>query len=137
MVFSLLIMRVDDFDRIVSTQGQLAYDDAVKTIARIIETAKCRNDSLFRYSENSFLLLLPQTGSNEAKTTRHRINKAVQAATRKTGQIPLDIHMTHHTLSSDEIEKLISLVGDRQLKRQLSCHHYNRVASVFCRVNMA
>jgi diguanylate cyclase (GGDEF)-like protein len=112
MVFSLLIIRVDDFDRIVSTRGQLAYDDVVKTIARLIETTKRRNNRLFRYSENIFLILLPQTDSNEAKTTRHRISKAVQAAKHKTGQIPLDIHMTHHTLSSDEIEKLIPLVGE-------------------------
>jgi two-component system, cell cycle response regulator len=109
--FSMLIIRVGGLGRLLQTHGQQVCDNAVKTFARLIDTTKRRNDSLFRYSENIFLLLLPRTCAKEAEITKHRIEKAIQADERKNSLLFSDIHMMSHTLSSEEIEKLIPLVG--------------------------
>ncbi len=110
--FSMLIIRMEKLDRLIRSGGQPAWEDAVNTLARVLQAAKRKNDSLFRYSDTIFLLLLPQTGSAEAKTCRHRIEQAVQTAEWEDPRIPGDIHMVHHTLSSDGIEKLISLLEE-------------------------
>lgn len=110
--FSMLIIRVEGLDRLIRKRGQPAWEDAVNTLARILQAAKRKNDSLFRYSDTIFLLLLPQTGSTEAKTCRHRIERAIQAAEWKDPQIPCDVLTGHHTLNSDEIEKLVLLLGE-------------------------
>jgi diguanylate cyclase (GGDEF)-like protein len=110
--FSMLIIRMEGLDRLIRSGGQPAWEEAVTTLVRILQTAKRKNDSLFRYSDIIFLLLLPQIGSAGAKTCRHRIEQAIQTAAWKDPQVPRDIHMGHHTLSSDKIETLIPLLGE-------------------------
>ncbi len=109
--FSILIIRVEGMDRLIRKGGQPVWEDAVSTLARILQAAKRKNDTLFRYSDTIFLLMLPQTGPTEANTCRHRIEQAVQEGEWKDPQIPRDIHMGHHTLNSEAIEQLIPLLG--------------------------
>jgi len=109
--FSILIICVRNLDQLHQTREIQACDDTVKTLAQIIDTARRRNDSLFRYSESIFLLLMPRTGSEEAEISKGRMEQTILAAVRENRLFLFDIHMAHHTLSSDDAEKLIPLVG--------------------------
>jgi two-component system, cell cycle response regulator len=110
-VFSMLVIRVGGLDRVVQAQGQQVCDDAVKALARIIDTIKRKNDTIFRYSENIFLSLLPQTNSNEAELTRDRIKEAIHDAVKHKQLSQIEIIIEPHTLGSGEIETLIPLLG--------------------------
>jgi two-component system, cell cycle response regulator len=110
-VFSMLVIRVGGLDRLVQAQGQAVCDDVVKALARIIDTTKRRNDTLFRYSENVFLTLLPQTNSSEAEFTLDRIKEAIHVAVQHKHQPLIEINIAPHTLDSGKIETLIPLVG--------------------------
>jgi len=109
--FSILIICVRNLDQLLKTREIQACDDTVKALARIIDTARRRNDSLFRYSESIFLLLMPRTGSKDAEISKGRMEQMILTAVRENRLFSFDIHIEHHTLSSDEIEKLIPLVG--------------------------
>ncbi|MCF8092530.1 MAG: HDOD domain-containing protein [Desulfotignum sp.] len=110
-VFSMLVIRVGGLDRLVQAKGQKVCDDAVKALARIIDTTKRRTDTLFRYSENIFLMLLPLTFADGAEFTRDRIKDAIHAAVQHKQLLLLEIHIVPHTLSSRQIKTLIPLVG--------------------------
>lgn len=106
-IFSMLIIRIDGLDRMGPDQDQ---DDALKNLAAITTRTKRRDDSLYRYGESIFLMLLPLTYSDGAQKMQHRIKAAVSeaAAGQKLPFLSLDI--VHHTLSSDEAGALKSRI---------------------------
>ena len=111
-IFSMLIITVGDLDRILREKGQGAHDASLKDMVRIMNNTKRRDDTIFRYGENIFLILLPLTYSDGSEKTKDRIEDAISLAVSKQKLPPVSITIVHHTLSSEEIGTFTTLVSN-------------------------
>lgn len=76
---SLLMVDVDNFSRYNATHGRLAGDDCLKRIARVIEGEVRRaGDTVARYGDEEFAVILPNQGHRGAAAVAERIRLAVE-----------------------------------------------------------
>lgn len=77
---SVIMIDIDDFKQINDTFGHLTGDKIIIQVARVlIET--CRSsDIIGRYGGEEFIIILPQTGLNEAKILAERIRSTLEHA---------------------------------------------------------
>ncbi|MGG1660814.1 response regulator [Brevibacillus sp. NRS-1366] len=65
--FSLGFLDIDHFKSVNDTHGHLIGDKVLCRFASFIQTSAEKNDILFRYGGEEFLLLMPRTTAQEAK----------------------------------------------------------------------
>lgn len=70
---SLAFIDVDDFKQINDTFGHLVGDELLKSISEFLSSNIRETDILARYGGDEFLLMLPGTTSDIAKTTLERL----------------------------------------------------------------
>ena len=70
---TLLMLDVDDFKRFNDTYGHLAGDDVLLGLADMIRACLRRSDSAYRFGGEEFVVLLPETGLEEARVVAERI----------------------------------------------------------------
>jgi len=76
---SLLMTDIDDFKQFNDAYGHLAGDEALRRVARALESAALRPaDVVARYGGEEFVILLPDTGANEAALVADRLLLAVR-----------------------------------------------------------
>ncbi len=110
-IFSMLIITVEDLDSLLRDKGQETHDAALRNLILIVNNLKRRDDTLFRYGENIFLMLLPLTYSDGSAKTKDRIEDAISLAVSKKKLPAISVSIVHHTLSSEEVGTLTPLVG--------------------------
>jgi diguanylate cyclase (GGDEF)-like protein len=75
---ALLMIDIDFFKHYNDTNGHLAGDNTLQTVAAIIKES-CRDvDIVVRYGGEEFAVLLPETTAMEAKEIAERIRKNVE-----------------------------------------------------------
>lgn len=75
---SLAILDLDFFKKVNDTYGHLEGDEVIKTISEILLDT-CRNsDIIARYGGEEFIVLMPQTGKEEAFIAVERIRLYIQ-----------------------------------------------------------
>jgi diguanylate cyclase (GGDEF)-like protein len=76
---SLLMTDIDDFKQFNDAYGHLAGDEALKRVASALAGAALRPaDMVARYGGEEFVVLLPDTGANEAALVADRLLLAVR-----------------------------------------------------------
>jgi len=76
---SLLMTDIDDFKQFNDAYGHLAGDEALRRVAKGLESAALRPaDMVARYGGEEFVILLPDTGANEAALVADRLLLAVR-----------------------------------------------------------
>jgi diguanylate cyclase (GGDEF)-like protein len=76
---SLLMTDIDDFKQFNDAYGHLAGDEALRRVAKALESAALRPaDMVARYGGEEFVILLPDTGANEAALVADRLLLAVR-----------------------------------------------------------
>ena len=118
---SVLMFDVDSFKQINDSFGH-AVGDLV--LQRIIQTvcAEIRSaDMIGRYGGDEFIILLPQTGTQEVLPLAERISEKITALSIETDKGPLAVSLSigisqtiHHGTSADTVENLL-LRADRAL----------------------
>jgi diguanylate cyclase (GGDEF)-like protein len=79
MSISLLMTDIDDFKQFNDAYGHLAGDEALRRVATALEGAALRPaDMVARYGGEEFVILLPDTGANEAALVADRLLLAVR-----------------------------------------------------------
>ncbi|MBU2627776.1 MAG: HDOD domain-containing protein [Proteobacteria bacterium] len=111
-IFSMLIIDIDRFRQVNETMGQSAGDDILKQLAQVLTRTKRREDEIFRYGEDTFIMLLPQTYTDGAEIAKDRIIKAFSQAVLETIKIPVKINIIPHTVSAEDSSQLKAIVGD-------------------------
>ena len=110
-VFSILILVVEGLTRQCEAQGQDRCDKAVKMLAAILNKTKRREDTIFRYADNSFIALLPLTYSDGAQRAQARIEKALTLAPVDDKQIFTPVTIQAHTMAGEDAGQLKKLVA--------------------------
>jgi diguanylate cyclase (GGDEF)-like protein len=75
---SLLMIDIDHFKRYNDTFGHLRGDEALKTLARIMEGKLRQSDVLARYGGEEFLILLTETRKNCGATVAEKLRAEVE-----------------------------------------------------------
>lgn len=75
--FSLVLIDIDDFKKVNDEYGHLAGDRVLQVLADILRRTLRKVDIIARYGGEEFILLLPNTGKEEAWTIANRIREEV------------------------------------------------------------
>jgi diguanylate cyclase (GGDEF)-like protein len=75
---SLLLLDIDYFKGYNDTYGHLEGDKVLVRFSQIIKSCLRANDSAYRYGGEEFMVLLPETGGERAKTVAQRIRKSLE-----------------------------------------------------------
>ncbi|MCA9835909.1 MAG: GGDEF domain-containing protein [Trueperaceae bacterium] len=79
---SLVILGIDHFDELKQNYNRLLADHAFRSCAGLLKTSLRETDTLARYGEESFVLLMPHTELEQAREVVTRLQETV-------GQKPL------------------------------------------------
>ncbi|MCX8194420.1 MAG: GGDEF domain-containing protein [Candidatus Pacearchaeota archaeon] len=74
---SLLLLDLDDFKRINDKYGYLRGDEVLQMVAMIIKSNIRETDVAARFGGEEFVVLMPETSSQEAKNMAERIRKFI------------------------------------------------------------
>jgi len=110
-VFSMLVIQINGLDRLKSEKGKTECERGLVALAEALKDTKRRDDTLFRYGDNSFIALLPLTYSDGADQARQRIETAVSKDFLTKGIPPLPLTIQTHTMDSDDAGQLKALVA--------------------------
>ena len=75
--FSIVLIDIDDFKRVNDEYGHLAGDRVLQVLADILRRSLRKVDIIARYGGEEFILLLPNTGKEEAEVIANRIREEV------------------------------------------------------------
>lgn len=76
--FSVAIIDLDNFKTINDVLGHATGDEALKELAACMTAEKRTPDVLARYGGDEFVILMPETGADDAVTLLERIREKVQ-----------------------------------------------------------
>lgn len=91
---ALIMLDVDFFKQINDNLGHLAGDAVLRQMGQIMRQMVRKSDIAGRYGGEEFILLLPDTGPEEALRLAERLREAVAHA-----RVKYDGHETHFTVS--------------------------------------
>lgn len=103
--FSMLIAVVGGL-----TEEEDGAGNDLKRIADILNTVKRRQDDIFRYGEDTFILLLPLTYAEDAETAKYRILKVFSNAFPLDARSPVQLQIQAYTVSAEDSVHLKTLV---------------------------
>lgn len=92
--FSVLMLDLDFFKQVNDTHGHEAGDKVIKTLADILQRNVRTSDMAIRYGGEEFLLVLMDTGAEQALNVAEKIRSEVEAT-----KIPLPGGMLQKTIS--------------------------------------
>jgi diguanylate cyclase (GGDEF)-like protein len=75
---SLILCDVDNFKAINDTHGHTAGDRALQKVAETLKNSLRRADILGRYGGDEFMIILPETGLEGAKSLAEKVRIAVE-----------------------------------------------------------
>ncbi len=114
-VFSLLMLDLDDFKRYNDTHGHLKGDEALKKVARLLQTSTRRADVVARFGGEEFVVLLPEISKAGAAVVAEKIRAAVEkypfagGGTLPDGKVTITIGLATYPHDSQECVELVDL----------------------------
>lgn len=118
---SVLMVDLDAFKQVNDTRGHAAGDAALKRVAVSLQEALRESDLLGRFGGDEFLILLPESGNDEARATAERL----QQRARELAAISISVGIA--TLrSGDSLESLAARADQQLLEAK---REYHREAS--------
>jgi two-component system, cell cycle response regulator len=111
IIFSMLIVGIDKFQHINESGDSSAGSKVIKELAQALTRSKRREDDIFRYGEDTFVLLLPNTYSDGAQKAKKRIFKDFSQTTPEKTDIPASIKISPYTISAEDSGQLKKLVA--------------------------
>jgi len=77
-IFSLIMFDIDYFKQINDNYGHNKGDEVLVTISRLVETSLRDTDTLFRFGGEEFMVILPETGLDEAYEIADRMRLLIE-----------------------------------------------------------
>ena len=129
---SVLMIDIDRFKLVNDTYGHQAGDTVLREVARLLVGGLRGVDAVGRYGGEEFMVVLPETGHDEARLTAERLRRRVDEHAFAVAGHDLDLTVsmgvaTYPGLDIASVSDLIRL-SDRALYRA-KAHGRNQVAS--------
>lgn len=127
---SIILIDVDNFKRINDESGHLVGDTVLKEIVSVTRTALRTQDHLSRYGGEEFVILLPETGLQQARRVAERILEANRAHRVNTDAGPirytLSLGLSHLQVNDRDPWQIVqradaSLYSAKRLGRDRLC----------------
>lgn len=85
----LVLLDVDHFKAINDTYGHQAGDQVLRELGRLLKSASREGDTVARYGGEEMVMILPNTGLEEAVAAAQRLREAIQALVVLYGETPI------------------------------------------------
>jgi two-component system cell cycle response regulator len=95
--FAVAMIDIDHFKRFNDTYGHATGDQALRTVAAILQREVRRSDLVARYGGEEMVLVMPETTLNAARTRLETIRQAISSEAIK---VPRREEMVHMTVSA-------------------------------------
>jgi putative two-component system response regulator len=116
-IFSVGLIDIDDFGRYNQKYGMVAGDNALKTVAQIIDSSLRDTDFPARCYQDVFAMVLDGAQSESAGIAAERIRKSVEH--RFEGEITVSVGLASFPLHADHPEHLLRL-AEKSLRQAKS-----------------
>lgn len=113
---SIVLADVDKFKSINDSRGHAAGDEVLKSVAAALIGAVRRPDSVARYGGDEFLVLMPQTGPEEAEIARERLAEVLERAGKECAA-PYTVTLGVHTSQDIDFDEIFR-ESDRDMYRR-------------------
>lgn len=114
--FSLILIDVDYFKRVNDSLGHCAGDAALRHIADTCVRSVRETDVVGRFGGEEFIVVLPNTGAEEARLTAERIRRAVRRHKftwqNRVVDITMSLGVAEVSLESASFNKLIKTADE-------------------------
>ncbi|MEM9174387.1 MAG: diguanylate cyclase [Myxococcota bacterium] len=77
--FSVILLDIDHFKNYNDTLGHVQGDEAIRSIAKLLEESIRTSDSVYRYGGEEFLVVMPETGRGSVEPVAERIRAKTEA----------------------------------------------------------
>ncbi|MBU0992242.1 MAG: diguanylate cyclase [Proteobacteria bacterium] len=103
---SLLLLDIDHFKQYNDAFGHIEGDKVLVKLGKVIKSCLRRMDTGYRYGGEEFTIILPETGSEEARVVAERVKSTLMEATfspvpGKEIQITISIGLTEYALNEE------------------------------------
>ena len=95
---------------IIKTKGRTQGDEFLKKSTLAFKKCKRRKDDLFRYGEDTFVILLPRTYRDDAELVKKKILNIFPATIVKQ-DVPGPVEVDIHTLNAGDYAKIKTLLA--------------------------
>ena len=109
-IFSMLIIDIQKIRKANEIKGATLGDDIFLTLAKVLTKTKRREDNIFRYGENVFIMLLPQTYTDGAEKAKSRILDAFYLAMTEKKEVAVQVDIIPHTVSAGDCLQLKGII---------------------------
>lgn len=106
-IFSMLVIDILGLRRIAGNS-----DGVLKTLAQVMNTTKRREDDIFRYGENTFVVVLPQTYADGSLRAKNRLSTQLSLALSEIEDAAVKIRIYTHTVGVEDAGQLKRMIGE-------------------------
>lgn len=110
-VFSMLVIDFQGLRKINSSNYPAGSDVFLNVLANEINETKRKQDEVYRYGENTFLMILPHTYADGAERAKNRLSTQLSLITKENGQLPVKNQIFTHTIGIEEAGGLREMIS--------------------------
>ncbi|MCA9120633.1 MAG: response regulator [Planctomycetaceae bacterium] len=92
--YSCIVIDLDLFKSINDTHGHSRGDEALRTVAQVLQSQCRRGDIVCRYGGDEFCVLLPETPESAAAKWASRVQREISATVLKTERSTIELRAT-------------------------------------------
>ncbi|MDD2696001.1 MAG: PAS domain S-box protein [Anaerolineales bacterium] len=116
---SIIMLDVDEMKDTNDTRGHAEGDELLKRAANLLRTAFRAEDVVARIGGDEFVVLLPETDHETARTALQRVRELLTAHNRSFGEPPLSISMGMATATpGDSLAEILRLADQRMYQEK-------------------
>jgi diguanylate cyclase len=108
--FTLVILDADNFKQINDSFGHQVGDDALRQVGKVITSNSRQMDFRCRYGGDEFVVIMPDTATQESRAAAERIRKAIEDITIQIGDRTIRLTCSlgvARVAADDDVSKLI------------------------------
>jgi diguanylate cyclase (GGDEF)-like protein/putative nucleotidyltransferase with HDIG domain len=105
-IYSILIIDIQGL-----RQLEKDSEEIIKKLTQVMLQCKRREDDIYQYGENTFIIILPQTYAGDSDTAKNRLLKKFSLMVQENNKLRLKFKIFTHTLDSENTDQLKQIIA--------------------------